>query len=38
MCHAHNWYLAELEYGKEVARYRRVIARRRAGTLSGKSP
>jgi len=34
MCHAHNWYLAERDYGKEVMdRYRRVIARRRAGTL-----
>jgi hypothetical protein len=39
MCHAHNWYLAELAYGKEVMdRYRRLIARRRAGTLSGQSP
>jgi hypothetical protein len=38
MCHAHNWYLAELEYGKEVmARYGRRFGRRRKGTLSGET-
>jgi hypothetical protein len=38
MCHAHNWYLAELEYGKEVMdRYRRRVGRRPKGTRSGES-
>jgi hypothetical protein len=38
MCHPHNRYLAELDYGKEVmSRYAAARGRRRAATRSGKS-
>jgi hypothetical protein len=38
MCRQHNWYLAEIEYGKEaMSRYRRTGGPRRKGTRSEKS-
>jgi hypothetical protein len=38
MCRSHNWYLAELEYGKEVMARFAKVRRRWGGTLSGGAP